>query len=144
MADNTLMYVVLPPEKRLIHEVRLYLQTDRYIRQSNTGTMKDSKSRILYEKGKQNAQRNTQLTNTLNHLIGQSTIYMGGSENRRSASSDGRSRIIETAQDLIQLAYPKLKLLGSTTLDETQLNLIMSGNSRNCFQMMHYPLLNRK
>ncbi|MFA6752405.1 MAG: BREX system P-loop protein BrxC [Fermentimonas sp.] len=133
MADNTLMYVVLPPEKRLIHEVRLYLQTDRYIRQSNTGTMKDSKSRILYEKGKQNAQRNTQLTNTLNHLIGQSTIYMGGSENRRSASSDGRSRIIETAQDLIQLAYPKLKLLGSTTLDETQLNLIMSGNSPELF-----------
>ncbi len=133
MADNTLMYVVLPPEKRLIQEVRLYLQTDRYIRQSSAGAMKESKSRILYEKGKQNVQRNTQLTNTLNHLIGQSTIYMGGSENRRSTSSDGRSRIIESAQDLILIAYPKLRLLGSTTLDEAQLDLIMSGNTPELF-----------
>lgn len=133
MADNSLMYVVLPPEKRLIHEIRLYLQTDRYIRQSNTGSMKESKSRIIYEKGKQNAHRNTQLTNTLNYLLSQSTIYMGGSENKSSTSSDGRTRILESAQDLILLAYPKLKLLGSRTFDEAQLNLIMSDKSTDLF-----------
>ena len=129
IADNTLMYVVLPPEKRLIHEVRLYLQTERYIRQSNSSTTKESKSRILYEKGKQNVLRNTQLINTLNHLLGQATIYMNGVENRSSTSSDGRTRIIESAQDLILLAYPKLQLLGSSTFDEGQLDLIMTKQS---------------
>ncbi|MFA5639971.1 MAG: BREX system P-loop protein BrxC [Bacteroidales bacterium] len=133
IADNTLMYVVLPPEKRLIHEVRLYLQTERYIRQSNSSTTKESKSRILYEKGKQNVLRNTQLINTLNHLLGQATIYMNGVENRSSTSSDGRTRIIESAQDLILLAYPKLQLLGSSTFDEGQLDLIMTNSNPGLF-----------
>ena len=70
---------------------------------------------------------------TLNHLLSQSTIYMGGSENKSSTSSDGRTRILESAQDLILLAYPKLKLLGSRTFDEAQLNLIMSDKNTNLF-----------
>jgi hypothetical protein len=34
MADGTLMMVKLPPEKRFIYEVRLYLQTEKYIKQA--------------------------------------------------------------------------------------------------------------
>ena len=113
--------------------MRLYLQTVRYIRKSNSSTTKESKSRILYEKGKQNVLRNTQLINTLNHLLGQATIYMNGVENRSSTSSDGRTRIIESAQDLILLAYPKLQLLGSSTFDEGQLDLIMTNSNPGLF-----------
>jgi hypothetical protein len=56
--------------------------------------------------------RNTQLTNTLNHLLSQSTIYMGGSENKSSTSSDGRTRILESAQGSHPIGLPEVKTSG--------------------------------
>lgn len=134
IADNTLMYVKLPPDKRLIHEATLYLQTNRYIRQANNSSVNTSKSRIIYEKGNQNSQRERQLTNSLNQLLADSTIYMNGVINNSSSSSDGRTRVIETAQDLILLAYPKLQLLGSATFDEAQLALTMRESGPELFK----------
>jgi hypothetical protein len=61
MADGTLMMVKLPPEKRFIYEVRLYLQTEKYIKQAQSTAVKDSVTRIIYEKGRQNGLRKKQL-----------------------------------------------------------------------------------
>jgi len=133
MADGTLMMVKLPPEKRFINEVRLYLQTEKYIRQTQTTAVKDTITRIIYEKGKLNELRIKQLQATVNDLLANATIYMNGMVNRSSTSSDGRTRILETAQDLIQLAYPKLRLLGSATLDEAQLRTIMAKGELSLF-----------
>ncbi|OPZ44136.1 MAG: hypothetical protein BWY95_02142 [Bacteroidetes bacterium ADurb.BinA104] len=70
---------------------------------------------------------------TINDLLAHATIYMNGVVNRTSSSNDGRTRILETAQDLIQLAYPKLRLLGSVTLDEAQLRVIMAKGELSLF-----------
>ena len=133
MADGTLMMVKLPPEKRFIYEVRLYLQTEKYIKQAQSTAVKDSVTRIIYEKGRQNGLRKKQLQSTTNDLLGSAVIYMNGVINRTSTSRDGRTRILETAQDLIQLAYPKLRLLGSATLDEAQLRTIMAKGELSLF-----------
>lgn len=133
MADGTLMLVKLPPEKRLIYEVRLFLQTEKYIKQTQSTAVKDAVTRIIYEKGRQNGIRKKQLQATINELLANATIYMNGVINRTSSSSDGRTRILETAQDLIQLAYPKLRLLGSATLDEAQLRTIMAKGELSLF-----------
>ena len=134
MADQALMLVKLPEDKRLIYEVRMALKTDKYIKQNQSSSNKESITRILYEKGKQNIDRKQLIQNQLNELLAKSAIYMSGVEHRSSTSSDGKTRIIETAQDLIQLAFPKLQLLGSTNFDETQLRIIMNNTSADLFR----------
>lgn len=133
MGDSTLMIVKLPEDKRLIYEVRMALKTDKYIKQNQSASNKDSVTRILFEKGRQNSQRKLQLTNSLNAQLAKATVYLNGIENKSSSSSDGKTRIIEAAQELIQLAYPKLQLLGSVTLDENQLRLIMTKGQPELF-----------
>ena len=133
MADGTLMLVKLPPEKRFIYEVRLYLQTEKYMKLAQSTAVKEAITRILFEKGRQNGLRKKKLMATINDLLAHATIYMNGVVNRTSSSNDGRTRILETAQDLIQLAYPKLRLLGSVTLDEAQLRVIMAKGELSLF-----------
>lgn len=126
MADQTLMMIRLPQEKRFINEVRMYLQTEKYIRKNHTSGNSDSYARILREKGSLNSQRNQWLQQTAKQLIARSQIFLNGGENTTSSSSDARTRVIETFQDLIQVAYPKLGLLGDQNLDEAQLNFILN------------------
>ena len=133
LADTTLMMVKLPADKRLIYEVRMYLKTIKYIKQSQSSSNKDAVTRILYEKGQQNLLRKKLIETSLNELLAKSTIYLNGIENKSSTSSDGKTRILETAQDLIQLAYHKLQLLGSANLDEMQLRMIMSKSQPKLF-----------
>ncbi len=133
MADGTLMMVKLPPEKRFISEVRLYLQTEKYIKQTQSTAVKETITRIIYEKGRLNTLRKKQLLATVNDMLANATIYMDGGVNSTSASRDGRTRILETAQELIRLAYPKLELLGSATLDEAQLRTIMAKGELTLF-----------
>lgn len=133
MGDNTLMIVKLPEDKRLIHEVRLAIKTDKYIKQNQSSSNNESKTRILYDKGQQNRERKRLLENSLSSLLSQSTIYMGGSEYRGSSSADGRIKLLDASQSLIQLAYPKLEQLGSKNLDEAQLRLIMAKGQPDLF-----------
>lgn len=133
MGDNTLMIVKLPEVKRLIHDVRLAIKTDKYIKQNQSSSNNESKTRILYEKGQQNRERKRLLENSLNSLLAQSTIFMGGSEYRESSSSDGRVKILDASQSLIQLAYPKLEQLGTKNLDEAHLRLIMAKGQPDLF-----------
>lgn len=126
IADGALMMIRLPEDKRFIGEVRMYLKTDKYIRKNHTSSNSDSYARILREKGALNSQRNRSVEGTANELISRAQLYINGSENTRSSSSDARTRIIDSFQDLIKVAYPKLDLLGKANLDEAQLNLILS------------------
>jgi len=134
LADTTLMMVKLPADKRLIYEVRMYLKTIKYIKQSQSSSNKEAVTRILYEKGQQNLLRKKLLETSLNELLAKSIIYLNGIENKSSTSSDGRTRILETAQDLILIAYHKLQLLGSGSLDENQLRIIMSNSGLTLFK----------
>jgi hypothetical protein len=133
MGDNTLMIVKLPEDKRLIHEARLSIKTDKYIKQNQSSSNNESKTRILYDKGQQNRERKRLLENNLNSLLAHSTIYMGGMEYKGSTSSDGRIKLIDATQSLIQMAYSKLEQLGTKTLDEAQLRVIMSKGQPDLF-----------
>lgn len=134
LSDPTLMMIRLPQDKRFMSEVRMFLKTDKYIRKNNTSANSDSFARIIREKGGANSQRNRNVEIMANELISKAQIFINGAENLRSASSDARTRIIETFQDLIKVAYPKLDLLGSAPLDEVQLTSILNrSNVPNLF-----------
>ncbi len=129
MSEPTLMMVRLPEDKRFMNEVRMYIKTEKYIRKNHTSANSDSFSRILREKGSFNTQRHQLIEASLKNLISRAQIYINGSENTRSSSSDARTRIVETFQDLIKVAYPKLDLLGKAVLDEAQLQVILNSST---------------
>lgn len=133
MGDSTIMLIRLPEDKRLIYEVRMALKTNKYIKQNQSSSNSESIGRILFEKRQQNKARKRQLEVSLNQSLAKAAIYMGGSEYRGSSSADGKTRIIEAFQDLIQQAYPKLSLLGTAKLDEEQLRIALIKGQTNLF-----------
>ncbi len=126
MADGTLMLVKLPPEKRFIYEVRLYLQTEKYMKLAQSTAVKEAITRILFEKGRQNGLRKKKLMATINDLLAHATIYMNGVVNRTSSSNGGRTRILETAQDLIQLHTRSSGCWAVSRSTRLQLRVIMA------------------
>ncbi|MBB6610495.1 BREX system P-loop protein BrxC [Pontibacter sp. Tf4] len=115
---NTLMMAVLPADERLLKDVRLYLKTDKYIKQSQSTNNKESIKRLLYDKGTQNGERKRTLKLLLQKLLGEADILMNGSKHEIGNTSDGRTKVINAFQDLVKIAYPNLKMLGSTAFSE--------------------------
>lgn len=133
MGDNTLMIIKLPEDKRLIPEAKMYLKTNKYIKQNQSASNKDTVTQILYGKGRQNAERRRLIENNLNGLLGKANFYLNGIEYRGSSSTDGRNKFVDAFQVLITTAYNKLQLLGAKILDEHQLRLIMKKGEPELF-----------
>jgi len=127
MGYQTLMLMALPADERVVKDARLYLKTEKYIKQNNSTTNKDSIKRILYDKGQQNAERKRNLTILLNTLLGESRVYLYGAEHNVGSTVDGKTKVITGFQDLVRLAYPNLKMLGAIQFSEqTIINIIRS------------------
>lgn len=115
---STMMMVVLPPDERLLKDVRLYLKTQKYQKQSQSTNNKESIKRLLHDKGEQNGERRRTLIVLMKKLLGEADILMNGRKHEVSNTSDGKIKIINAFQDLIKLAYPSLRVLGSTVYSE--------------------------
>lgn len=127
MGFNTLMMCVLPNDERLLMDIRMNLKTDKYVKQSQSTANKDNVKRILYEKQQQNSERRRQLVLLLRKLLGESDVYMNGMKHEMAHSSDGKNKVVNAFQDLIKLAYPSLRMLGTTVFsEETIKNTIRS------------------
>ncbi|MFB9862455.1 BREX system P-loop protein BrxC [Rufibacter immobilis] len=118
MGYNTLMMVVLPPDERLLKDARLYLKTDKYIKQSQSTNNKETVKRLLYEKGTQNGERRRTLIVLVRKLLGEAEILLNGSKHEIGNTADGRTKVINAFQDLVKIAYPNLKMLGATPFTE--------------------------
>ncbi|MFW6351595.1 MAG: BREX system P-loop protein BrxC, partial [Bacteroidota bacterium] len=114
---NTLVLFVLPPNDRLLQDLRLYLKTEKYIKQSKT-TGNQNYKRILFDKGQQNVTRGKNIELQLRQLLGESTVYLNGSKHLAGTASDGRNKVFNVFQDLVKLAYPNLKMIGSIYFTE--------------------------
>jgi hypothetical protein len=118
MGFNTLMMMVLPSDERILKDIRLYLKTDKYIKQSQSTSNKDSVKRLLYEKGNQNSERRRSLIYLLKKALGEAEVYMNGSRHEMGNTADGKTKMVNAFQDLVKIAYPNLKMLGSATYTE--------------------------
>ncbi|MCW9705232.1 BREX system P-loop protein BrxC [Fodinibius salsisoli] len=133
MGNQTHMLMKLAPDDRIVKEARLYLQTEKYIKQNQATSNKDRVKQILFEQGQQNQERKREMLDTLNEMLAQSTVYLNGTEHQVSSTSDGKTKVIYAFQDLVKLAYSKLKMLGDTTFDESRLKSIMKGRQDDLF-----------
>jgi hypothetical protein len=133
MGSQTLTILKLPPDDLLIRDTRLMIKTEKYIKQNQSTANKDSVKRILFEKAQQNIIRRKQLVLLLKTLLANSTVYLNGTIHHVGNSQDGKTKIINAFQDLVKLAYPKLKLLNNVNFDESQLKTIMRSKQDDLF-----------
>lgn len=117
----------LPQDSRILKDVRLMLQTEKYLKQVQGNALKDAVKGILRDKGEQNASRKRELVSVLKHALGQSKVFMNGSELELSPSSDGKTRVVNAFQDLVKQTFFNLKMLGNTQWSEQTVRSTMDG-----------------
>ncbi len=118
MGFNTMMMMVLPPDARLMTDLRMYLKTDKYIKRSQSTGSNETHKRILYDKGQQNIERKRLMIMQFQRLLSESSVYMNGTAHPVSNTSDGKTKVVNAFQDLVRLAYPNLRMLGTTVFTE--------------------------
>ena len=133
MGYNTLLMMVLPYDEYLLQDIRMHIKTEKFIRQNISSNNKENVKRILGEKGVQNNLRWATLTTHLKKLLGESTVYMNGMKQDVNGTSDGKTRLVYAFQNLIKLAYPNLKMLGSTQFSEETIKAIIKNNQDDLF-----------
>jgi len=99
-------------------DLRLYLKTNKYIKQNQSTSNRPEYKRILQDKAQQNAQRGRTLVLIANKVLANSTVYLNGSKMETSASSDGKTKVLNVFQDLIRIVYPNLRMIGATLYTE--------------------------
>jgi len=130
---NTLVLFALPPDERMLKDIRLYLKTDKYVKQSQSTTNKDSIKRILFDKATQNAERRKSIILLAKKLLGESKVYLNGTEHEVGNTSDGKNKVINAFQDLVKLAYSNLKMLGSIEFKEDTIRNIIRSKQDDLF-----------
>jgi len=133
MGNQTHMLMKLAPHDRIVRDARLYIQTEKYIKQNQSTSNKDAVKRILFDQGQQNQERKREILDALSEMLAGSTTYLNGTEHRVASTGDGKTKVVFAFQDLIRLAYSKLKLLGDATYDENRLKSIMRGKADDLF-----------
>jgi hypothetical protein len=133
MGFTTLMMMVLPNDEHVLTDIRMYLKTDKYIRQSQSTTNKDNVKRILFEKAQQNSLRRTALVAVLRQMLGESDVYMNGMKVQISSSSDGKNKLVNAFQMLVKQAYPNLKMLGNSIFSEEAIKGIIKNHQDDLF-----------
>lgn len=133
MGNNALVIFKLPPDDLLIRDTKTLIKTEKYIKQNQSTTNKDGIKRILFDKAQQNIERRRQIIASLKNMLSDATIYLNGTVHSVSNTTDGRTKITYAFQDLVKLAYPKLKLLGNHSFDEQQIKNIMRTKTDDLF-----------
>lgn len=133
MGYNTLVLFVLPQTDRLIQDIRLFLKTEKYHKQNYTSTTKHSLKLILAERQKQNVIRKRQLTLQLKRLLGESTVYLNGTKQNIKQLADGKAKVIHAFQNLVKLAYPSLKMLGTVQYTEDMVKNVLLSKKDDLF-----------
>jgi adenylate kinase len=111
----------------------LQLKTEKFIKQNQSTTNKDGVKRILFEKAQQNIERRKQITALMKNALANATIYLNGTVHTVGNTTDGRNKVTLAFQDLVKLAYPKLRLLNNTVFDEQQLRIVMRSKADDLF-----------
>ncbi|MCA9999695.1 MAG: hypothetical protein KDE56_28225, partial [Anaerolineales bacterium] len=104
------LLVILPSSDRLMRDLMLYKQTDKYTRQNTSTTQQESKRRILTDKQFQNQERYTHLRTLVSDLLTEAELIVAG-QTLDEGGRDPKSRLVRGFYTLIERTYPNLQML---------------------------------
>ena len=123
--SSDVMRVVLPADAIFSKDLRMYLRTAKYVKNTQSTSNRVAVKRILHEKGLQNTERRRNLLLMGNKLLATSTIYMNGTKHDVGQSSDGKTRVIKAFQDLIKSVYSNLRMLKGGKFSEETIKTVI-------------------
>lgn len=133
MGNQTLALFVLPDKDKLLQDIRLSIKTEKYYKQAMSANTSPDVTLILQEKQRQNNERKRQLIGQLKTLLGEATVYINGTKHDAGTTADGKTKVINAFQDLVKLAYPNLKMLGSGVFTEDNIKQVIRSTQDDLF-----------
>ena len=131
MARPELM-VIMPPDDRLMRDITMYKQTEKYIRQNISVTQQDTVKRILESKGFQNRERYSKIQQRVKRLLGQSRMLVAGGD-VEIGGEDAQSRITQGFHELIRRTYPNLSMLRGIAFTENDVTKYLKHSQEGLF-----------
>ncbi|SQH76707.1 conserved protein of unknown function [Shewanella benthica] len=126
---NDELRIVLPESVRLLSDLVLFKQTEKYVAHETRTTQQESIKRILTDKGIQNVGRLNQLKTLIAKLVGSAKYFVAGVELELSGE-DGQSKIVKAFGELIKHTYPNLKMLREHKYSENEIAEIIKRGSQ--------------
>jgi hypothetical protein len=112
--------IVLQPDVRFVRDLTLYRQTDKFIRQTRSGSPQPGRDRIILEKGEQNSRRVKDLELRLRKLMADARLFVRGDE-LDIGGEDPQERIVKAFQTLVDKVYVNLPMLRGVSYVEADI-----------------------
>ncbi|MFY1710857.1 BREX system P-loop protein BrxC [Tritonibacter mobilis] len=113
--------VAMKPDANFVRDLILFKQTDKFIRQSRSGSPQPGRDRIVAEKGEQNGRRAKDLEMRLRKLMGSARLFVRGDE-LEIGGEDAQERISKAFQSLVDKVYTNLPMLRGASFTEADIN----------------------
>jgi len=110
--------VLLADDKRMYQDLRLYVQTDKYVRLRSGSELTETRRHILEAKSRQNQGRRRGLVERVKQAVAGAELVIAGDPVTVSASDPGR-RIEEGVLALVTRTFTHLPLLGDLAYSES-------------------------
>ena len=110
--------VLLADDKRMYQDLRLYVQTDKYVRLRSGSELTETRRHILEAKSRQNQERRRGLVERVKQAVAGAELVIAGDPVTVSASDPGR-RIEEGVLVLVTRTFTHLPLLGDLAYSES-------------------------
>ena len=112
--------IVLQQDVRFMRDLTLFRQTDKFIRQSRSGSPQPGRDRIILEKGEQNGRRSKDLELRLRKLMAEARLFVRGDE-LDLGGDEPQDRIVKAFQSLVDKVYVNLPMLRGVTYAEADI-----------------------
>ena len=133
-SGRNVMRLVIHENPLLFKDLRLFLQTEKYIKQNQSTSNNEGVKRILIEKAHTNAQRKRGLILMINKALAESKVIINGSFIELSATTDGRTQVINGFQHLVKTCFSNLRMLGATFYSEETIKNTVRTNLDELFK----------
>lgn len=120
--------IVLQPDVRFIRDLTLFRQTDKFIRQSRSGSPQPGRDRIILEKGEQNGRRSKDLELRLRKLMATARLFVRGDE-LDIGGDEPQERTVKAFQALVDKVYVNLPMLRGVNYVESDIAKAASPSS---------------
>ena len=131
---GTGMKMLLDSNAIFMKDLRMYLRTNKYVKQHQSASNRAEVKRILQDKGQQNAERRRNLIMMANQLLGASTVFMNGTKHEIGASTDGKTKVVKAFQDLIKTVHANLRMLGGVAFSEDTIKTVIISQQDDLFK----------
>ena len=120
--------VVMKADSTFVRDLILFKQTDKFIRQSRSGSPQPGRDRIVSEKGEQNGRRARDLEMRLRKLMGEARLFVRGDE-LDIGGEEPQDRIVKAFQSLVDKVYTNLPMLRGVSYSEADINKAVQAES---------------